>query len=402
MTELDIASARDVDDEAASLPTRRFHSLDVLRGVAALGVIFWHWQHFFYDGMVPGQPLQDRLPLHFLFSPFYRGGWLMVDGFFSLSGFIFFWLYAQAIAERRVSFRAFAILRLSRLYPLHLTTLLVVLLGQALLLPHSGSRFVYDGGAGDFVQQLLLVHGWKNEIGESFNGPSWSISVEVLLYLAFFGLCRSGFRRWWHFIAVAAIGAGLTMQGIGGVGRGLFSFFLGGMAFHGYKHLRSRRPRLGGRFWLAIAVAASALSLYLLQTNTPVLYNGYTFLCGERLLVNGRDPLGGILLVLSPYVLTGLVFPLLIMALALAETKLGLLGRRWGWLGDISYSCYLWHFPLQLGAIMLVYLAGISREVFYSPFGLVAFFGVLIGISFASHRWFEMPVQKWLRRRLLR
>ena len=35
----------------AQMP-KRFHSLDVVRGIAALSVVLWHWQHFFYDGTI--------------------------------------------------------------------------------------------------------------------------------------------------------------------------------------------------------------------------------------------------------------------------------------------------------------------------------------------------------------
>src|SRR5204863_1842819 len=86
----------------------RFHSLDVLRGLAALSVVFWHWQHFFQGGR--SVPL-ERMPLLDGFFPLYAKGWLAVELFFSLSGFVFFWLYSRPIAERAVSGTEFFILR---------------------------------------------------------------------------------------------------------------------------------------------------------------------------------------------------------------------------------------------------------------------------------------------------
>jgi len=84
-----------------SIP-HRFYSLDLIRGLAALSVVFWHWQHFFYDGVTPGVYNVQNQPFYALFFVLYQRGWLAVDFFFSLSGFIFFWLYVGAIAERRV------------------------------------------------------------------------------------------------------------------------------------------------------------------------------------------------------------------------------------------------------------------------------------------------------------
>jgi peptidoglycan/LPS O-acetylase OafA/YrhL len=62
----------------------RFHSLDLLRGVAALSVVFWHWQHFFYSGTGRNYPL-ERMPLVDVFFLLYAKGWLAVELFFSLS-----------------------------------------------------------------------------------------------------------------------------------------------------------------------------------------------------------------------------------------------------------------------------------------------------------------------------
>ncbi|GAB3906115.1 hypothetical protein GCM10028803_37980 [Larkinella knui] len=70
-------------------------------------------------------------------------------------------------------------------------------------------------------------------------------------------------------------------------------------------------------------------------------------------------------------------------------------------MGDISYSAYLLHFPLQLAFVLLVTKLEISSTVFESPVLLVLFFSVLITLSLASHRYFEIPVQKKLRRLLL-
>ncbi|RMT41053.1 hypothetical protein ALP47_200218 [Pseudomonas savastanoi] len=73
--------------------------------------------------------------------------------------------------------------------------------------------------------------------------------------------------------------------------------------------------------------------------------------------------------------------------------------RRFGAIGDVSYSSYLLHFPLQILFAMAFDVLGYSREIFYNAWMLLLFMAVLIPLSFASHRFFEAPVHQWLRRR---
>ena len=66
-------------------------------------------------------------------------------------------------------------------------------------------------------------------------------------------------------------------------------------------------------------------------------------------------------------------------------------------LGDISYSSYLLHFPLQLMAASVVVLAGLDRSSFLSVPVLAGFFLVLAALSYASYALLERPAQSFLR-----
>ncbi|MBY0445501.1 MAG: hypothetical protein K2Q15_09875 [Burkholderiales bacterium] len=68
--------------QQAHLPPKRFYSLDALRGIAALCVVFWHWQHFFFAGTTAGKFDLERLPFSDGLSLLYTKGWLAVDLFF--------------------------------------------------------------------------------------------------------------------------------------------------------------------------------------------------------------------------------------------------------------------------------------------------------------------------------
>ena len=70
-------------------------------------------------------------------------------------------------------------------------------------------------------------------------------------------------------------------------------------------------------------------------------------------------------------------------------------------LGDISYSVYLIHFPLQVAFVLAVEGWGLTREAFYAPSMFIAFVAVLVALSLAGHYAFERPARDWLRARFL-
>ena len=76
--------------------------LELLRFMAAFAVIIWHYAHFSYVADQPVDLVKDRLPFHGLLQPFYAAGEYGVWIFWCISGFIFFWKYRDAIADRSV------------------------------------------------------------------------------------------------------------------------------------------------------------------------------------------------------------------------------------------------------------------------------------------------------------
>src|ERR1700743_3406757 len=104
---------------------KRLYALDALRGLAALSVVVWHWQHFYaLSGTWQTGWQRASQPFFWALQPLYDAGWAAVDLFFALSGFVFFWLYGAAIASRSIGGPRFSLLRFSPLYPLRFSTLL--------------------------------------------------------------------------------------------------------------------------------------------------------------------------------------------------------------------------------------------------------------------------------------
>jgi peptidoglycan/LPS O-acetylase OafA/YrhL len=360
-----------------TLPSR-LNSLDAARGIASLSVVLCHWQHFFYEsGKLPEHFNQQAQPLYGILAAFYEhGGHIAVPFFFTLSGFVFFWLYREKFFNRSCSLASFAISRFARLYPLHIVTLVAVLVLQLVFLANYSSYFVYThNDAYHFILNLIFGSYWGFEKGWSFNAPIWSVSIEIGLYAAFFMAAYLGTAGWKSTAAWVATLVVLPYLGLAS-GRWiqpLECFFLGGLTFYAldfYFHhpLRSKKTDH--------AIIVTAVSSWVL------MFTSHHF---SMLLLNHFQLYSRVL------------FPLTIFGLILLECSDHFDFRRIKWMGDITYSSYLLHFPLQLIFYMGFMFMGFDRSVFHSPWMLALFFAVLVPLSLASFHYFELPMQRLIR-----
>ena len=342
----------------------------------------------------------EQFPFYEGFSIFYTKGWMAVDLFFGLSGFIFYWLYSNKIRSKQVSGAKFALLRFSRLYPLHLATLLVVVIFQLIYKHISEDYFIYPiEDVKRFVLNLFLMPAWKMEDGYPhylFNGPAWSISVEVCLYVLFFAYCKLFRTRAITAIAFSLIGFVIEENLCAPIGRGIGSFFLGGCVFLAYEAIQ--RAGHAGKIRLTLitmAVAAWALTVATHQDAIDLVAWASHHI---RLPVPFHHFFKDYGPMISKYWVVCVVFPLTILAVANLEKYTGALFQRISVLGNISYSSYLLHFPLQL--VISTFVAGFSVHcsVFFTAKFMLMFFGILIGTSWLSYSWFEMPMQRFLRK----
>ncbi|MCX7320498.1 MAG: acyltransferase [Hyphomicrobiales bacterium] len=344
----------------------RLTSIDALRGLASLAVVFWHWQHFF-----PTAAPTEQFPLFWLLWPLYQHGWWGVELFFSISGFIFFRLYAEPVAHGDVSSLSFAVLRFSRLYPLYFATMVSVAVTQVATRALTGSDFVFPSdSAAQFVQQLLLTTAWSGH-SYTFNGPAWSVVVEVMLYGIFFGLAKLKLARLPVVAAICAL-APFLLNPDAPLVRGVLSFFLGGVCAEVLRHAQSRS---GLPYAAWIYLPATVLCMIVARLMWP----------------HGT---------LAEFIAFTFAFPGLIIALVIYEDVLHPVTSRLEWLGNISYSSYLLHFPLQLALVTMAAWQGWQID-YRSPVTLLTFLIVLITLSLWSFAWFERPAMNALRRRLM-
>jgi peptidoglycan/LPS O-acetylase OafA/YrhL len=156
-------------------------ALTGIRGLAACWVVAYHCHFSFLAAGHEGAG-----------SPVLARGYLGVDLFFVLSGFILSHVYRDVLSAQPTWRESgqFYLVRFTRIYPLHLATL--ALFVMLLLAGHTTAPEAQS--LDSFIANLLLVHGWGLYDHLSWNIVSWSISTEWLAYLAFpfaFSLVRT-------------------------------------------------------------------------------------------------------------------------------------------------------------------------------------------------------------------
>jgi peptidoglycan/LPS O-acetylase OafA/YrhL len=339
--------------------------LELLRIFSAVAVLFYHYRHFAqFAGMPPVG--RESVPFYALLWPLYEYGQYGVQLFWGISGYIFFWKYGPAIHARTVGAKDFFWLRFSRLYPLHIATLASVVALQAVHRHFAGFDFVYPtNDAVLFVRQLFLATDWGPQAPFSFNGPVWSISGEVAVYAGFFLLLLRFEPTLKLCVAVITVSLLLQLGGVDWVSIACASyFFAGGLA-------ALLRPKSA---WPA-AAALAALVTVAVASGT----------------LGDRDKLPTILL---------LALPCLLIVLTREWPFLNRWQEQAQFAGNLTYSSYLLHFPLQLMLAITVAASGWVPPL-TSPWFLAAYLGVTLCVAACSYRWFELPAQGWLRRRLI-
>ena len=359
---------------------KRLVYIDSLRGMAALVVaVFWHYQHL--SNSFQPNAIGDVPPLNnFLVTRlFFNHGDIMVDLFFVLSGVIFCYTYRTAIRQTKVSGYSFFMKRFSRLYPMHLFTLLLAAFLSYVFYVHT-NRFPLYGHDNAYhfdiyhfaLNIFFLQKGFLDE-GYSFNVPAWSLSIEAFMYVLFF--IQSRYKEsLYSSLFLILIGLFIFISRYDFVflinqpiSRGLVGFFTGCILYEKLIELNFyRRYR-----WRIISFYIITMILFWIYlSDYIVLY--------KNLLT----------IYLSVLLIAELHYNKYIRSLI--ENKL------FATLGDISLSVYLIHVPVQFA--ILLYFDANHKLIIYNDKVLFALYGLsVIGVGWLLHKTVEMPAQKWLR-----
>jgi peptidoglycan/LPS O-acetylase OafA/YrhL len=346
--------------------TKNIPALTSIRGVAALSVMLYHISLTYKDLS--------------LFSPFKHAD-LGVDLFFVLSGFILTYVYESEISTNlkfKLFYVTFLKARIARIYPLQIVTLGFTLMLVLMLPDFSGRYHDYFTGL-SFFYNLLLIQNW-GMIGVSWNMVSWSISAEFFMYLLFpfLLILFKKLKKPAHILTLSFLIFGLHNcfiylsnldnyggMSLGGMFRVFFEFTLGMTLFLSREFVKNIFDQLSSRL-CEILVILSLASVY---------FKSIWFFFVPSI-------------------------SLLIVHLSLLDSKTSqFLSRRvMVYLGEISFSLYMWHWlVIQINNWLLykhVFTTN-SIEAKYLACAVIIFLCLLI--AHYSYYYIEIPARRWIR-----
>jgi peptidoglycan/LPS O-acetylase OafA/YrhL len=349
-------------------------ALDGLRATAALSVLIFHV--FYLRGLVVGNPQTAVLGYDVTFVWTYLASG--VELFFVLSGFLLFLPYARAILDARPlpSMRNFYRRRALRILPAYWVCLALLVLSQ---LPTYFSK----AGVKDILVHIVLIHNLYPIFNSAIEGPFWTLAVEAQFYLILpllawciagvIGKTRSVGRSVLSILGVIVIALALRES----------VAFLNSHAQHMHGWQASAVDGLlvfvtstQGRYLevFALGMLCSVIYVAILQrglhTSIAVRRAGWalvggslvvSYLLAHRVLARIDAMLGlnyqfmrptDFEAICGPF-LVGLGYALLVLGILLGASTLKALlaSAPLRFVGLISYSLYLWHLPLLLGAL---------------------------------------------------
>lgn len=346
-------------------------SLTSIRGIAALVVLFYHI-HTTYNELY--------------FFNLFKNGSLGVDLFFVLSGFIMAYVYKNKFLCNEsfgLFYKKFITSRLARIYPLHLVTLMSILL---LVVFYSGFYERYDKylTIEAFLLNIFLVQNWGlTDI--SWNIVSWSISAEFFMYLLFpFMLLISKkykvIDEYAFFIILVLITLQLTT-----------SYVLGWKGFGGMS--------LGGMVRVIFEFSIGFIAFTLKEQYQKLIFNKF----------KNFSILLGLIIISSFYIdeLWVIFIPtvtMLILHLSIDKCSVSaLLSKKFFvTLGNISFSLYMWHWmiiQIQNLAKSKGFITIDSHLDMYISCITMSLISLLV--AYLSYNFIEKPARKHSKRLLL-
>ena len=341
--------------------------LTALRFFAALVVIIHHFGYF------APFPVEE-------YTSFLKKGYLAVDFFFILSGFILTHAYAKMVLAGNFDRHDFLRRRFARIYPVHIVMLLVMALVALTPLHFSPIKEWPGAYPWDlFIHNVLLIQGWGIDDTLGFNIPSWSISAEWFAYLLFPILLPLSVRLHTAFLLIVSISiyaAAWFISNYLDPLRPITEFtndfsplrilpaFLLGMAIYRYKAVRMPNAMCG--WGLVIYAALAFLFMHYGLIDIVVIP------CLALIVAWGAD-------------------------LTRTQQESGLANPVAVWLGEISYSLYMVHYPVM---VVVLYSAQLylSEQDYRLAFWGLAPLSILLSVGAAAllYRYIEIPARRWI------
>tara|TARA_B110000971_G_scaffold118151_1_gene121040 strand:- start:916 stop:1938 length:1023 start_codon:yes stop_codon:yes gene_type:complete len=338
---------------------KKISSIELIRFIAALAVVIYHY-HYMFNGF--NKLTVQSLPFFSFLNMFYNYGTYAVHVFFIISGFIFSYVYFD---QKTINTKEFFVNRFARLYPLHFITLIFVLI-LSVVNNEFSSYFLnaYIPIYTDFyhfVLQLFFISYWGFQESFSFNTPSWSISIEIMMYIIFFYTLKY-LNKYKLQVSIFT-----TITSF------IFYKFTNLFAFDEYSFL----------FFLGILI----YQITKFKKQNLILSIGFLFLI---LSFMGNFKI----LMFSPSFLIILIYS----DALLTNNKII---KLFNFLGSLSYSIYMLHFPLMILFLLLENLKIINEKFYLNNNFFIFFIFLLILFSIISFKFFEHPLNKKIRSKFL-
>lgn len=340
-------------------------ALTSLRGIAAWYVVLYHIRLTTADILPPEV-------LH-IFSK----GYLAVDFFFLLSGFVIWLSYRDRISENGIAaIPGFLARRFARIYPLHFVILCAAIV-FALLLVATGRANPQEFPLQELPLHLLLIQNWGFTTELSWNDPAWSISTEAAAYLLFPLIALAVDWRTLSTPALLIMIALLTLV--------LHSFFMAMDA----PLLGRNIPQTGLLRCLVLFTIGTVLcALWLRWRDRP---SKPAMAALAVTTVVGGLALAGLI---AETLAVPLAFSGLLLAAALTATmrRNPLSAAPLHYLGEISYATYLAHFLLFV--LFKILFVDESGQIGWAE--LTGFLVLTLLVSMALYHAIERPAQRIL------
>ena len=361
---------------------REITALTGLRGVAALYVAFYH--------LIP------VTPPGLLLRTFSRHGYLGVDIFFVLSGFVMALSYGHRFkgAFCWSLYGDFLLRRLARVWPLY-----VVLLGVVLLLsvvglgelnePPDPSRFAHLHEPERLFINLIMLQGWG--FGGAMVVPSWSVSTEFAAYIAFPLLLILTVRSRLALAITTGLSAACLLLCCATIGNAQAPTPNGPLDLcHPYMIYPMMRCIAGFVVGLLTFRIAASPGMALIAGS-----DGFGFAVLTLLLASLSLPVFD--LWIYP------LFPALVLALSLNKSHLAQLfsAAPIYQLGVVSYALYLVHEMIH--AAFKSWTSGLEASLppvlhhAYVGLSFLGLVGLSVGAAFVLNRFIEVPARRWIR-----
>lgn len=346
------------------------HWIDFFRFLAAFAVLIFHYKHFYYFGgagdasffQINGN--LETLPFYNFLQFFYNHGMRGVDFFWVISGFVFSAVYFNKKVDSFTFFKS----RFSRLYPLHFLTLIIITLLQIISLNIYDHFQIYPiNDIYHFILNIFFISSWGFESGNNFNWPIWSVSIELIIYFVFFVVMSKLFKK------------GILYPAF------MTTIFILLYYLNSFHNIFSSLIFLCGYYFFA------GSCIFFIRT-LCLNYNKVQFipLLSCFLILIGYFSVGKILNNHDIY-----VFPALVLFISYLDLTIKKIGMKISYLGNLCYGVYLWHVPIQVFLMILMFQYSIEKrlEILNSNIFIIFFFTIVMFIAHLSYKYFEKPMR---------